>query len=202
LPGESTLKKAQGENVREEEMFLQMDEGLVEEDSMVEDMIECGIKEGRVSQDEGGTPCYQEMNETEGQIQMGGNQVEKRKEQLKKILERECAFGEKKECISDELLKEMADEGISKEQVIKLLSEMEMEDECGEDIEEEDDVYEAEEMQDALREVLGRLPSEIMPSSKELAKENRRGGLQVGFLIQKMKGEFLRGEELVDPKIT
>jgi hypothetical protein len=36
------------------------------------------------------------------------------------------------------LLEEMVEEGVSKEQVIKLLSEMEMLDECGDDIEEEE----------------------------------------------------------------
>jgi hypothetical protein len=91
-------------------------------------------------------------------------------------------LGKQKEYIPKQVLEEMAEEGISREQVIKLLTEIEMIDECREDVEMEELVTEQEEMQETWMEVIESLPHDILPSAQEL-KDNNSERMMGGYDI-------------------
>jgi hypothetical protein len=55
---------------------------------------------------------------------------------------------------------------------MKLLWEMEMFDECGKDLEEEEMEVDQPEAQGAWLNIIGNLPNEIMPTTQELTEEN------------------------------
>jgi hypothetical protein len=94
-------------------------------------------------------------------------------------------MGSQREYIPKEVLDEMAGEGITREQVIKLLTEMKMVDECGEDIEEEEIEIDQEKLQESWMEVIESLLKDIIPSVQEFKDENKENE-EVGYGILEM----------------
>jgi hypothetical protein len=94
-------------------------------------------------------------------------------------------MGSQREYIPKEVLDEMAGEGITREQVIKLLTEMKMVDDCGEDIEEEEIEIDQEKLQESWMEVIESLLKDIIPSVQEFKDENKENE-EVGYGILEM----------------
>jgi hypothetical protein len=89
--------------------------------------------------------------------------------------------------IPKDVLVEMATEGMTETQVMKLLNEMEMFEENGEDIWEEDPERDQDDEEMAEMDIRERLPMEIMPLVQDIAKESHHEVCE-GFFIPKMGG--------------
>jgi hypothetical protein len=96
--------------------------------------------------------------------------------------------------ISKEVMGELAEEGISEIQVMKLLEEMEMADENGENIWDEDNDTDVEIQRMDGRDTLKNLPQELMPSVQEFVEESQGGFSIPEYKEQREGGSVVKME--------